>query len=92
VGPQDRPGSAGETSSVPDHVVAGWLASGDSPWREPRDRWRRAADLAQTGYAAWRSAPWWERRAAFATYRAALGREQREAERYAEAWYAAIEA
>lgn len=77
---------------MPDHVLVGWLASGDSPWREPRDSWRRAADSTRIRYAEWHSAPWWERRATFASYRDALAGEQREAERYAEAWYAAIEA
>lgn len=88
----NRPVGASARAVVPDHVVAGWLASGDSPWREPRDRWCRAAEGARCRYAEWQSAPSWERDAAFASYRDALACEQREAERYADAWYAAIEA
>ena len=77
---------------IPDHVVAGWLASGDSSWREPLDRWRRAAERSRIHYREWHSAPRWERETAFARYRAALVLEQSEAERYAAAWHAALEA
>ena len=76
---------------IPDHVAAGWLASGDSPWREPRDRWRRAAERTRRRYGEWHSAPRWERRATYASYQEALAVEQAEAERYADAWRAAIE-
>lgn len=76
---------------IPDHVVVGWLASGDSPWREPQDRWRRAAERSRTLYREWHSAARWERKAAFADYQDALVSEQIEAERYADAWRGALE-